>query len=387
MAHEILVDVTRLYSRLLNGRLPTGVDRVNLAYLAHYRSAARALLRWAGRGWLLPAAQSRQLFDCLLDAPRRLRREAPLLLAHGVALNAFAPAPNAPVLFNTSHSGLELPLYPRLIRQLGAKPICFIHDLIPLTHPEYCRAVEYARHARRMDTVLAHAAGIIANSQDTLNQLAAYAARQHHALPPAVVAHLAPGLARTEPGPRPLAGPYFVMLSTIEPRKNHLLILHLWRQLSERLGEATPTLLVIGQRGWKYENVADLLERCPALRGSVRELPVCSDAEVATYLQHAQALLFPTFVEGYGLPLLEALALGVPVIASELPVFREIAGQIPDYLDPLDGLGWAQAVTEFAHPDSPRRAAQLRRLDHFRAPTWAQHFAVVDDLLTQVQHG
>jgi hypothetical protein len=76
--------------------------------------------------------------------------------------------------------------------------------------------------------------------------------------------------------------------------------------------------------------------------------------------------------------------LGVPVIASDLPVFHEIAGAIPLYLSPLDGLGWKQAILEFAKPDSTGRQAQRERLQGFVAPTWEAHFAVVDELIQRV---
>jgi glycosyltransferase involved in cell wall biosynthesis len=111
----------------------------------------------------------------------------------------------------------------------------------------------------------------------------------------------------------------------------------------------------------------------------VIEKPGVSDAELATYVHHAQASLFPSFVEGYGLPLMEGLAAGVPVVASDLPVFRELAGEAPIYVDPLDGPGWLARVTELASADARAHAAQ--RIQGFRAPSWEEHFAKVDALL------
>jgi glycosyltransferase involved in cell wall biosynthesis len=174
------------------------------------------------------------------------------------------------------------------------------------------------------------------------------------------------------------------MLGTIEPRKNHWMLLHVWRQLVETLGDAAPQLVIIGQRGWECENVVDMLERCAALQAHVTELSQCSDAELVTYLHHAQALLFPSFVEGYGMPLIEALALGVPVIASDLPVFRELAGEIPDYLNPLDGVRWMQLIVRYSQPDASARSAQLTRMQGFTTPDWAQHFVQVERLLARV---
>jgi glycosyltransferase involved in cell wall biosynthesis len=288
------------------------------------------------------------------------------------------------VLFNTGHSGLEQAGYPAMLKKMQVKPVFMVHDLIPITHPEYSRPGEAARHATRMRALLALAAGVVANSQATLDQLAKFAQQSSQPMPPATVALLASGIAAQASGARPIAKPYFVMLSTIEPRKNHWLLLHVWRQLVENLGEAAPQLVIIGQRGWECENVVDMLERCTALHAHVTELSQCRDTELVNYLHHAQALLFPSFTEGYGMPLIEALALGVPVIASDLPVFRELAGEIPDYLDPLDGVRWAQRIALYSQSDSEERNAQRARMQGFRTSDWAQHFVQVDRLLARV---
>ena len=142
--------------------------------------------------------------------------------------------------------------------------------------------------------------------------------------------------------------------------------------------------MIIGQLGWESENVVNMLERCEQLKDYVIELPSCTDAELATYLHHAQALLFPSFAEGYGMPLVEAFAFGVPVIASDLPVFKEVAGEIPEYVDPLDGKRWGDLVREYAKSNSQPRARQLSRLGGFKFATWANHFAKVDALLDQL---
>jgi glycosyltransferase involved in cell wall biosynthesis len=375
----VLIDVTRLIGRLLKGRLPTGVDRVGLAYVQHYRQRSRAVIRLVGRNFVLPKTESDKLFQWLL-APNG-RHNALALVFKGLLLGWDTQRVAGSFLINAGHSGLEKTAYPKMLKRQQVRPLFVVHDLIPISHPEYCRAGERERHITRMNNALTAASGIIANSQATLNELSAFAASIGRAMPPSVVALLAPGMFGIFPGERPMAQPYFVILSTIEPRKNHWMMLQLWRGLVERFGQAAPRLVVIGQRGWECENVVDLLERCEQLKGFVTELHACSDAELVTYLHHAQALLFPSFAEGYGMPLVEALTLGVPVIASDLPVFKEIAGDIPEYLDPLDGKRWSELIIEYANQNSQLRDAQLKRMADFCVPTWAEHFATVDGFL------
>jgi glycosyltransferase involved in cell wall biosynthesis len=106
----------------------------------------------------------------------------------------------------------------------------------------------------------------------------------------------------------------------------------------------------------------------------VREINDADDRDVARWLAGARALLFPSFAEGFGMPLLEALAMGVPVIASALEVFREVAGDVPHYLSPIDGLGWERCIEDYARADSAARQAQLERMPALRLTTWPGHF-------------
>jgi glycosyltransferase involved in cell wall biosynthesis len=179
--------------------------------------------------------------------------------------------------------------------------------------------------------------------------------------------------------------PYFVSIGTIEPRKNHLLLLNLWRRMVEELGpRATPRLVLVGRRGWENENILDMLDRCPGLKGVVEERGHLSDREMWPLVQGARALLMPSFAEGFGLPVIEALKLGAPVLCSDIPAHREIAHPVAEFLDPLDGPSWRRAILDYAAPSSNRRAEQLRRLESWRAPTWEQHVRAALDLIDEV---
>jgi glycosyltransferase involved in cell wall biosynthesis len=379
-----VIDVTRLVGRLVKGKLPTGIDRVCLTYVQRYANRGRAALHRGPFNIILPNAASQELFALLLSPPRRLIWRVVRLIVKAALLSWRERKVAGSMLLNIGHSGPEQPRYAAWMRRQGLRPVFMVHDVIPVTHPEYCRPRERHVHARRLDTMLSTAAAVVTNSSATLQALSAYAIDRGLTMPPAIAAPLAAAAFSADADRRPLAEPYFVMLSTIEPRKNHWMMLQVWRRLVERHGEAAPRLVVVGQRGWECENVLDLLERCESLRGFVLEKPVCSDLELVTYLRHAQALLFPSFVEGYGLPLVEALSLGVPAIASDLPVFREIADDIPEYLDPLDAIGWLRCIESFCQPDSPLRKNQLLKMSRFTPPAWAKHFETFERLLRQV---
>jgi glycosyltransferase involved in cell wall biosynthesis len=380
----ILIDVNRLLERKLFGRNPTGIDRVSLAYLQHYRSAARAVLCRGSRTFSLSRQDSERCFDLLLgDRPggttAALRSWADALLL-GWWPNGIA----GHLLFNTGHMGLEDPGYASSLRKSGARLISVVHDLIPITHPEYCRPGRRERHVDRMRNVARFASGVVVNSHSTMQALQAFCRDSGMSPPPIVVAPLGINLPAQVPDQRPESAPYFVVLGNIEPRKNHWMLLQLWRRLVDSLGARAPRLIVIGQRAWECENVVDLLERCRQLRGSVVEHASCGDEELVNTLRHARALLYPSFVEGFGLPIAEALSLGVPVIASDLPVFREFAAEVPEYADPLDGRRWLELIEDYAQPDSVGRAAQIARMPSFTAPTWAQHFEKVDRLIEEL---
>jgi len=382
---DVIIDSTRLINRLLQGRIPTGIDRVSLEYTRHFFDRSTALIRYRGLWCDLPHDDSRQVFELLLTQPPGFDRQI-LKRLNKFLLSSFL-RPNKikdRFFFNISHFGLEHPAYARRLRSYGVRPLFFVHDLIPITHPEYCRPGSAEKHVSRIQAMLQFGQGVICNSTATLRGLEAFSIESRLRLPPATVALLAVSKMPSAQIDRWSKQPYFVMLGTIEARKNHWLILHVWRQLIERHGQRAPKLLIIGQLGWECENVIDMLERCEALRGVVHQCPDCSDAEVSGLLRHSQALLFPSYTEGFGLPLVEALALDVPVIASDLPVFREVAGDVPDYLNPIDGIGWLRHIEDYCNKESHHRNAQLLRKKDYKPPSWAEHFAKVEDLMSQI---
>lgn len=374
----VTLDITRLLRRAAYAT-PTGIDRVELAY-------ARALLE-------LPTAR----FEATLPSVGRLgysratltqlvarldegwREGVPpgidAVAAAWAGLRASSQSTRGGIRLIVSHQHLD-----RLGRagtRRGERLCVYLHDAIPAEFPEYARPGGAERHRRRLRNAARFADAILVNSHATARAVAPYlveAGRQ----PPLLVAPLGiePRWA-AQPDVLSASPPYFLCLGTIEPRKNHLLLLHIWRAMAERSPGDTPRLILAGRRGWENENVVDLLDRCPALQGHVVEAGRVGDRELAGLIAGARAVLMPSFAEGFGLPVAEALAAGVPVIASDIAVLRETGGAVPEYLDPLDGPGWTAAVQNYVRPDSAMRAAQMARMTGWSAPSWDAHFAQV----------
>lgn len=379
---DLLLDVSRMVWRVWAGRLPTGIDRVCLAYLDRFADRALAVVQRGEFRLVLPADLSDALFTLLREGGAGFRPRLVALLGRAVLRRKRVPLAGK-LYLNIGHTGLDAPGLPEWLARRRLRPVFLIHDLIPITHPEFCRQGEDLRHVARMRHALASAHGVIANSRATLDALSRFAANEGLAMPESVVAWLG---ADEQVAPLPLpppARPSFVTIGTIEARKNHLLLLHIWERLAARMGPNTPELILVGQRGWEADDVFALLDRSTRLKGHVRELGRCNDATMLARIDQARAVLLPSFIEGFGIPLIEALQRGTPVIASDLPVFHEIAGDIPLYLDPLDGQRWEAAICDFL-TDSAERQRQLAMIPHFRPHSWNDHFSKVEGWLSEL---
>ncbi|MCC7319973.1 MAG: glycosyltransferase [Rubellimicrobium sp.] len=383
-----LLDLGRLAGRA--GRVLTGVDRVELAYLNALAAdpvPAFALVRTAAGYLLLDRAGMRAFAAAvaggdwpqarLLDRMARrgdplragverfLRRHAIARCPHGLlALMLGRRLPAGISHVNVGQTSLH-PATLEALRRHGARIAVMVHDTIPLDHPGWQRpgtvaqfAGRIALAARMADLVLCPGAG------------AADGCRRHMAaagrLPPMATVALGVTLARPDSAALPpgldLSRPWFVALNTIEPRKNHALLLDVW----EMLGPDPPPLFILGARGWANDAVFARLDR--GLPG-VRELPGLSDGAVAALVAGARAVLNPSLAEGFGLPAFEAAGRGVPLVCGDLAIWREMLGDTPVYLDPHDRYLWAGTVRSLA--------GQATVVAPVALPTWEDHFKTV----------
>ncbi len=410
----VIYDVTRLVTRGLNAS-PNGIDRIDFALARHFLERGALPLSCTALGPRLAETRKalvaideiesfwREDGDVARDAvyqavvaaltgeraspaPARLERRpgAAKIERNWRALRDWAfhlgrplsEVPRGAVYFSGTQFLLDRPWYVRwLDSRPDVKPVSFVYDLLPVDQPQFFRPIEATLHPRRNRNICRFAAGVVVSAREVEARFRAFATENGRADIPVCVARLpvSPVFETRMAPPPELAGiDYFVVCGTIEPRKNHLLLLNVWRALAER-GRA-PKLVVVGKRGWLNENVVDMMTRCPALAAHVVEAAGLSTPGLRRLMAGARALLMPSFGEGFGLPVAEALVAGAPVIASDLDVFREVAGDAPDYLDPIDGLGWLRAIRDYAEPDSRRRAAALERMAAAKIENRPQEF-------------
>lgn len=443
MTRALAYDITRLMSRLTS-TTPNGIDRLDFGFARHMlaldkpdnkglmlsflgprifgaepcRDIAEGIARLWGeeasppgekawdklRHWLLnepyaaaPPTLSRRVSD---GREGRVSGTAAWLWRYGFPLGA-SPArtlPERAIYLNVSQFPLEYPIYFRwLEKRPDVKPVFFLHDLLPLEFPEYFRPGEDDIHARKLATVVRYASAVIVTTPTVRDALLRHLAEQHGGAAnkwepfPILVNPFPPSHMFYEPAEydQPLANArYFLMCGTVEPRKNHLLMLQLWREMIAELGEKAPRLIIVGKRGWENENVIDLLERSVSLKSHVLEINGLTTPRLKHLMDHACALLMPSFGEGYGLPLVEALAGNTPVIASDIPVFRHTAGEKATYRDPTDGPGWKQAILAHAVQPRvhilPRQEKERIAASHRSEVAWTAYFSAIDDFLEQL---
>ena len=262
----------------------------------------------------------------------------------------------------------------------GGRTVAVFYDLIPLTHPQFCGERVVADFRRDSPKVLGQADAVLAISATVAQQVGAYAAQ---AVPgwnqrPRPVEHFylgadfaagagADGTGQGWSGwPSGLwgAGPVFLMLGTLEPRKGHALVLEAF----ERRWQAgsQEVLLFVGRLDGEMLQVRERMARAAQLKRPFCHLATVPDLALAEAIRRSRAGIVASCVEGFGLPLVEFMQQGLPVLASDIPVFREVGAGYPVYF-PLTGPeGLGAALDEFY-----RREAEIRRqLTGFRWLSW-----------------
>lgn len=307
----------------------------------------------------LRLSTARQAAESRVRAVARARCLPPGL---GGMLRRHVPAGFA--YFNIGHSNLTERVLSVMKTLPGTRITVLVHDTIPLDHPDWQREGTVAAFAAKFARVSRHADRVIATTRAAKADLQRHFATLERS-PEIVVAPLGHSPAIPDPHALPadlrFDPPVFLCLGTIEPRKNHALLLDVW----DMLPRGAAQLVICGSRGWRCEEVFARLDARPP---GVIELSGLSDGAVAAIMRRARALLFPSRAEGFGLPLVESAAAGLPVLCSDLPVCREVMGPAGIYLEPTNAYIWEQNVRAAIDTPPPTRA--------YQPLTWEAHFKV-----------
>lgn len=250
----------------------------------------------------------------------------------------------------------------------GARLVATLHDLAFRSVPWTVGKETLELLSRHLPRTLREAALLVTPSEAVRRELV----RAGLAPPDRIRAvHHGPGqLSTAGPARLPRWAPerFALFVGTLEPRKNLETLLAAWRLLRRRL-DAAPELVVCGRFGWKDEGLRREIEAGVA-EGWLHQPGYVANEELAALFRSALFLAFPSHYEGFGLPVLEAFAAGTPVLASDLPVLREVAGEAALFAPPDRPEAWAERGAELASDPALREDLIARGRERVARFSW-----------------
>lgn len=263
---------------------------------------------------------------------------------------------------------------------LAPRPYVFTHhDNSPFDHPGYYDPVVLARLKPMIRRGLARARHIICPSEFTRKrtlELFGMKPDRISVIPHGVGARFAP-LDRARHGRQAeskfgLGNPYFLYVGKLQASKNIPRLLEAFARFSGQGSGTAPDLVLAGSRGVRDVDVEEMVGRL-GIRHRVRLLGYVDDSELPTLYGAARALVFPSAYEGFGLPVIEAMACGVPVLTSEVGALPEVAGDAAILVNPTSVESIAEGMRRLAADDDLVSDLRVRGLERVRRFSWDEH--------------
>jgi glycosyltransferase involved in cell wall biosynthesis len=178
--------------------------------------------------------------------------------------------------------------------------------------------------------------------------------------------------------------PFVLFVSTIEARKNHALMVTIWRRMLKE-GLEPPDLVFVGRKGWRVNDLFEALHGSKFLGGKIHVLHDVSDVDLRRLYERCRFTVFPSFVEGWGLPVGESLVYGRPCVASNTSSIPEVGGDLVDYIDPAKSSEAEAVIRKLCFDDDylELRAKNIR--DSFKPRTWTDVSKLFISRLKEVQ--
>lgn len=274
-----------------------------------------------------------------------------------------------------------------LLKKQGVRIVAHIYDIISITHPQYCLERGVYNFMDFIGAHLQYADDIIVNAQATVDELQKLTQRLGISLPPCHVIPLGADFAKQEiitedQVPKNVVEavqdrPYILMVGTIEPRKNHKLLLEAYDKGLKEMGY---NIIMAGYMGWNMEEFEQKLESHPDYGKRIFHFTGLDDKAIAFLYQHAKFLAFCSYTEGFGLPIIEAIQRGTPVLAADVPVLREVGGDYCVWFEQDDAGELCEAVCALAN--SSGWYEKLKNNNKcFHAVTWEKCHSMMDKVL------
>ena len=267
------------------------------------------------------------------------------------------------------------------------------YDVIPLVRPELYKPRDVDDMRRYWSQAIAAADVIVVNADAVAADVRAFAQEIAIAVPRIVVRPL--GASSTEMRSSPAESlpeglepdRYALFVSTIEPRKGHEMLYRLWLRLLEAgVPQASRFKLVfVGRSGWMTEALETQLRNDRRLAGSLMVLDRVSDGRLDLLYRRAAFCLYPSLIEGYGLPVVEAFARGKPVLVSVGGALAEVAGEFSPVLPARDEAAWFAMLRAWIEDPAARRPYEAAIRERFRHPSWDEAAAAILAALTAPQ--
>ena len=302
--------------------------------------------------------------------PRTISCQAPIYsIREQFALHRATPAETG--LFWSPHYNIPL--------AYRGKLVVTVHDVLHLARPDFVKGRHRSIYARAMfEAVRRRAAAIIcvsAFTADELIRLTGVDRRKVNVIHQGVDERWF-----SARGPeRPWPNPYFVYLGNVKPHKN---LVRLVRAFGAVAPELPHDLVIVGRREGFISGAPEVATEARRLGGRIHFAGELSDEAVKRFVGHADALVFPSLYEGFGLPALEGMAAGTPVIASTAASIPEVSGSAAHYFDPEDEVALAHAMRRIATDRSLREELVAAGMEHARGFTWERCAEATSEVLS-----
>jgi alpha-1,3-rhamnosyl/mannosyltransferase len=266
----------------------------------------------------------------------------------------------------------------QLVPEQG-KVVATIYDMSPVIFPQFHTSENRNTFARKLQHIRQHADVLIAISESTKRDIiehlgfpekrihVAYGGVDANFAPLPDQAALRPTLAKyglREPG-------YILHVGTLEPRKNLVRLIEAYAQVRQRCGDATPPLVLVGQNGWDSADIFTAVAR-HKLSDHVQIVGFVADADLPVLYNGATIFAYPSLYEGFGIPVLEAMACGVPVLTSTVSSLPEIVGDTGLLVEATDTQAIAAGLQQLVEDAALRCDLSVRGAMRASRFTWRE---------------